>query len=247
MIWQILTQIGLEEKEAKVYLSLLELGSQPVSTIAKKAGIPRTTAYEILDRLMQKGLINRFEKAKVTYFTAQEPQALFRYLSSKRTDIESQEKFLEGEISKLYEIDSKTSIKPRVAFFEGLEGIKAVYEDTLTADGEILAFNNINAYPEGLSEYIWNKYMPSRAEKKILKKVLGTKHNNKSAKQNKKEYRIIKVIPNQFKIDIEINIYNNKIAFISYSNKQFIAAIIENGLIAESMKSIHRLIWSTVK
>ncbi|HMR00956.1 MAG TPA: helix-turn-helix domain-containing protein, partial [Candidatus Gracilibacteria bacterium] len=48
-----LKEVGLSANEANVYLTLLTLGPNPVSTVAKKANLNRSSCYTILDRLMQ--------------------------------------------------------------------------------------------------------------------------------------------------------------------------------------------------
>lgn len=74
MLAKILQNIGLTEKEAKVYLACLELGPQPVSEIAKKARINRVTAYDILEKLLKKGLVNFVTKEKIKFFNATDPR-----------------------------------------------------------------------------------------------------------------------------------------------------------------------------
>jgi sugar-specific transcriptional regulator TrmB len=53
-----LLQLGLSEKEAAVYLALLSLGKGTVTSITRKAGINRTTGYDILNALATKGIVS---------------------------------------------------------------------------------------------------------------------------------------------------------------------------------------------
>ena len=53
-----LQSLGFSEKEATVYVALLELGRGTVTEIARRAGINRTTGYDILDSLAGKGVGN---------------------------------------------------------------------------------------------------------------------------------------------------------------------------------------------
>lgn len=58
-----LQKLGLTQKEAVIYMATLELGiASPTSTIAKKANILRTTAYNILNSLVQKGIVVAYDK-----------------------------------------------------------------------------------------------------------------------------------------------------------------------------------------
>jgi predicted DNA-binding transcriptional regulator len=57
-----LEKLGLNEKEAKVYLALLELGQDTVQNIAQRASITRPTTYNILDALVKKGLTTQVDQ-----------------------------------------------------------------------------------------------------------------------------------------------------------------------------------------
>ena len=54
---QVLENLGLSEKEAEIYLALLELGTGTVVEVAKKSGVKRPTAYLVLDELKKMGYI----------------------------------------------------------------------------------------------------------------------------------------------------------------------------------------------
>jgi len=60
--------LGLTEGEAKVYLSLLELGSSTIGPIIKKANIASSNVYDILNRLLKKGIVSYILKQKIKYF-----------------------------------------------------------------------------------------------------------------------------------------------------------------------------------
>ena len=53
---EILKNIGLSPKEAKVYLAVLKLKKGLITSIAEQAGVNRTTTYDILEYLNKKGL-----------------------------------------------------------------------------------------------------------------------------------------------------------------------------------------------
>jgi len=50
----ILEQYGFSEKEAKVYMAGLELGSAPASSIARCSGENRATVYSVIRELIKK-------------------------------------------------------------------------------------------------------------------------------------------------------------------------------------------------
>lgn len=77
-----LMEFGLDDKEAKIYLAILELGGESVLQIAKKAKLNRVSTYEALKSLSKMGLISSFTKGKRVHYGAADPDRL-SYLLSK--------------------------------------------------------------------------------------------------------------------------------------------------------------------
>ena len=61
---KILENIGLTDGEIKVYLALIKLGSSTSGPITDKSGVSRSKIYNILERLIQKGLVSYTIKEK---------------------------------------------------------------------------------------------------------------------------------------------------------------------------------------
>ncbi|MCX6712822.1 MAG: helix-turn-helix domain-containing protein, partial [Candidatus Vogelbacteria bacterium] len=77
---QYLQAIGLSDKEAKVYLANLQLGPSPIQDISRQSGLKRSTVYEIVKTLKDKGLIQTTQHDKKKLFIAEEPANLALYL-----------------------------------------------------------------------------------------------------------------------------------------------------------------------
>jgi len=89
-----LQKLGLTKGESAVYLALLELGESTAGVIAKKAGVSSSKVYEILERLMAKGLAGRVSKSGRMLFSASDPKALERMVAEKKKELDEQEKAL---------------------------------------------------------------------------------------------------------------------------------------------------------
>ena len=63
---QVLSELGLSEGEIKVYMALLKLGSSPVSALKEETKLHRTTIYDFIEKLLNKGLVNHVIKNNVT-------------------------------------------------------------------------------------------------------------------------------------------------------------------------------------
>ena len=76
MLEKILQKLGLNDKEIKIYLTILKLGPSPVRAIAQTADINRGTTYDILKHLRDLGLVSYYHKDKHQYFIAEDPQKI---------------------------------------------------------------------------------------------------------------------------------------------------------------------------
>lgn len=233
---QILSSLGLTDKESKVYLATIETGTQPVAKIAQAANINRVTTYDILEKLKKKGLVSYFTKKKIKYFTATKPETLLDEFEKRTNDLRlalPKFKRLSGEVN-----------HPRVRYFEGLEGIKAIYADTLTSKSEILNFSNSEEIRKQWPNYD-KEYVSKRAKKKIF--LRGIAPHDKAGetvhKEDKKFNREMRLMPTeQFAFTNEINIYDDKVAIISFKD-ELIGMIIESPEIANSQRAIFNNCW----
>ena len=149
MIKNVLQNIGLNSKEIKVYLTALDLGTQPASIIARRINIPRNTTRFLLDKLVAKGLIKKTAKANTQLYTPEEPKNLINLLERQRVNENAE---INEKISQLNEVMAELesryrpeSTKPKVTFYEGDDGLVKVYEDTLTSSETIRSFASFDA------------------------------------------------------------------------------------------------------
>lgn len=236
MLTKILQNIGLTSKEAQVYLANLEVGLAPVSTIALRAKMNRVTSYDILEKLIQKGLVSFVTKDKIKYFCATDPELVVN-------DFQSKTKALEQALPDLKRLHGDTT-HPRVHYYEGVEGIKRIYADTLTSQTEILNYCNsqeIRNFWPGYDE----EYVKERAKRKIyLRGIAPHDHYGQEVQsQDQESYREIRLVSKeQFNFTNEINIYENKVAIISCKS-ELIGMIIESPEIANTQRSIFKMVW----
>jgi len=73
MIQEALQELGLNRRESICYTALLELGSSKTGAIVKKTGIPSSKIYEILDKLINRGLVSYIKIGKIKHYQASDP------------------------------------------------------------------------------------------------------------------------------------------------------------------------------
>lgn len=233
---KILTNLGLNTKEAGIYLACIEKGTSAVSELAQSAKINRVTTYDILEKLKSKGLVSFFTKKKIKYFSATDPEIVLDEYEKRTNDFRQ---FL----PKFKQLTGETS-HPRVRYFEGLEGIKTIYADTLTSKTEILNYANTEEIRKNWPNYD-SEYVAKRAKKQIFLKGIAPhdKAGEILKKEDEKYYRNIKLVPaNEFDFTNEINIYDDKVAIISFKD-ELIGMIIESHEIANSQRTIFNMCW----
>jgi sugar-specific transcriptional regulator TrmB len=241
-----LKELGFPEKEANVYLAILELGKGTVSQISRKADINRTTGYDILDSLVNKGLVSVSGKEPKQEFVAESPDKLKMFLEEQVARMKTHADRAEQLIPKLQSIHN-IGDRPRVRFYEGLEGLKEVYEDTLTAHEPIRAYATFDDMHRTLPHY-FPEYYRRRAEKGISIRgiIPDTEAARDRVQRNREETRQTALVPaDKYYFSPEIDVYDDKIMIASWREK--LGIIIESKEIADAMKKIYELAWAEAK
>lgn len=233
----IVKQLGLTEKEAHIYLSCLRSGQSPVSIIAKKAKYNRVSTYDILKRLNTMGIVSFCVQNDIRQFSAVDPETVLRNFDNRVREFE---KAL-PELRSLQKIHGK---KPKVRYFEGVNGIKMVYEDTLTASTEILNYSNSKIIRHYWPEYD-TEYVKLRTEKEIFLRGISPldEFGQKVREENEQNFRNIRLVSAQeFHFTNEINIYDDKTAICSFQDEP-IGVIIQSKEIADTQRDIFKMAW----
>lgn len=239
MLTQTLQNIGFTEKEAKIYLASLELGATTASFIAEKAGLNRVTTYEILKGLAEKRVVNIFTKNNIKYFIPENPYSIIE--ETKRRALLAEE-----ALPQLLSIYNTHPQKPKITFYEGEEGLKKIYKDTLTAENGILTITNAGYLIKRLTEKFHSHYIEERVKKNIQVKsiTLDDQAGKKAKEEGLKVLRETRLVPKkEFNFTNEIQIYNNKVAVISCQEEP-IGLIIESKEIANSFRNVFRMAWN---
>lgn len=238
---QLLQKLGFSTNETRVYLAALETGLSSAQQIAQQAGVKRTTAYSVLSYLVNRGVVAKAKIKGKNRFLAEPPERLL-------TLIDELERGIKEVLPQLEAVYNKQETKPKITFYEGERAVQKIYDDTLIEKpGEILEWNT-NAYFEGKTDvdpdYIKKRVALNIKARRIAGK--GSKWDTKHKYLDQKELSQTVIIPKDiFDPKIEVNIYNNKVAFLNYAENM--SVIIESRAIADAMRQAYELSWKGAK
>jgi len=238
-----LKELGLSDGQIRVYSGVLELGTSNLNSIHEKTGIERRNIYDILNKLIEKGLISYItERGKRTY-QCTHPNKILEEIHAKQATL----KVLEEEvpqIKNLYE-SSKPEIKAEV--YRGDESIKALMNEALEYKETYWIGGNSGI--ENTTLKIWFKHwMQRRIEKKLKMYDLvdyGTYLEDFKPLDKdklKKSYYEYYQLPKELRSPMVILIFGNKVAQILWSQQSF-AFVLDSAEIKESFMKYFNYFW----
>lgn len=231
----ILCENGFSEKEAQVYITNLQLGQAPVSSIARHMHENRVTIYSILKSLANKGIVNSSTKKNTTYYSVVQPELLVKRMTQKVDR-------LQQAVPELLALTSKMNTPVKTQFFEWIEGLKTMYHDILDTGTDIKAFLWAQAVDEEFKSYLNTYYLPKRISKKIFAQVILPDNalTRAYAKEDKKWYRkTVMISKDIFNLQSEVNIYGgNKVCIAMFSSAELSGICIESKDLHDTLSGI---------
>jgi predicted transcriptional regulator len=233
----VLEQLGFEPKEIRVYLATLKSGIAPVSIIAKRCRMNRTTAYVILKKLASRGIAEFFLRKTTRYYSVISPDKL-AVLFQQRIDT-----FKEA-IPNIAVLSESFIRRPQIAFYEGKEDLRRLYEDYTRSTTEVLNY----FHPEKLYDALGFDFVKGtvRARMKNKKKIRCILPDTPMARDlfnaQKDENRDVLLVPaSKWRIDVEIILYDDKMCLFSF--EEDLGLLIESKDIVSTQKAIFELAW----
>jgi HTH-type transcriptional regulator, sugar sensing transcriptional regulator len=242
-IVHVLQSVGLDSKQSQLYVAGLQLGTAPASDYAKATGLNRITSYNLLEEMVHKGYFTVVKKVRAKWYAPVSPE----YVALEaRKNVQA----LERALPELRSLQGAKYRKPRVRFFEGWEGVRHVYEDTLTAETELLNFANSAVVRQFWPNYD-DEYVSERVKLGI--RLRGIAPDDAMGRRvhgdDQEKLRQIRLVPAaDFDFRNEINIYDHKVAICSFDSgmkgdKDMFGVIIESKEVAETQRQIFEMAW----
>ncbi len=236
--------------EQKVYLYGITMPPLAVSSLAKNVSTTRSNAYNVIDSLESKGLCWNLGAEYGRKIKFAPPEKLSELNKSKIRSLESLEEDIKY-LSKLLESKKYKGplTQPRVQYFEGTEGVKKLYSDSLTTkDGLIRTAVYEGIYERFGKEYVTN-YIQERYKRKIKNKILYAEsltQFNKNYEDDPTHNREVRIPPKTINFDSMIMIYDSRVAIITMSHEIF-GTLIDSVDFSNTMKGWFDTVWNISK
>jgi|SRR3989344_4313546 len=244
MIRQALERIGLTEGECQVYEALLALGLSRTGVITKRASIASSKVYEVLHRLLNKGLVSYVVKNGVRYYDATPPERLIDFLEERKEGLAEAQADIQKIIPALKAKQGKAEQRNQTVVYLGLEGPKIVLREILDAgklgESHYGFGTDVDPYAQHLPHALRN-YIAECKKYKFKQRLLFAKgflSPNTEAE--------IRYLSPEYLLPVRTMIYGNKVAIVDFT-KPVTTIVIEKKEVADSYRKHFELLWKIAK
>lgn len=241
---QTLKAVGLNDNEAKTYLCLLGLGPQSVSTIAKKTRLNRSSCYITMERLMQKGFVEKVIQENNSPFRAVEPMYVLDQLKNNHYDLESKIDNLGMALKDFDQLQKGYEGKPKVIFFQDENGFRNALENTFTSTEPLRCYASLEELSDFMTDYMPHYYQ-KRVQQGLRVRAIypATEKSFRHKMRDKAELRESRLVPVDYDFHLDVMIYDHKVVITSLKEK--FGIVIESKDMAEAQKKIFDLVWTS--
>lgn len=241
---QFLKAFGATEKGAAAFLTLLELGAQPVGVMAKQLELPRSSTYLLMSQLKALGLVEEFEQHGIRYVQCMPVSSFEVLLKTREKQIRQLYGMFLDSRSNLEGLQNQLSVTPQVKYYDRKSDVERMVEVVLKA-GDMDAIFNPAAVKHIMPDYY--KSVPAKMKSEGVK-FRGLLMNCLEAKIYKKLYNSpdhqIKILPAEMKFSAGFIVAKNVIYMIAYDALQFSGIEIHNSFLAETHRQVFNELWT---
>jgi sugar-specific transcriptional regulator TrmB len=238
MYESVLQELGFSRNEAKVYLTLLKLGSTKTGALVKETGLHRVIVYDVLNSLIKKGFASYVKRGNWKYFQAVDPDELLNLLEERKRRIE-------GILPELKKLKKPAVENVKVEVYRGKEGLKTGLNDILKEGRDYYMIGYTGA-ARHLARHWFAHWQKRRAKMKLRRTILFPDYMRG---QDVTKYPITmkKFLPKGYFTPASTIIYGvDKILIFLPFTDDFLGIIIKSREVWESYKSEFDVLWNSL-
>lgn len=254
-IYEHFETLGFHKSEVVVYINLVELGKANASSIAKKANLPRSTVYSVLDGLIKKGVVSFEQSKKTTWFLANNPKALIRMVENERKEQEEllhSKTIIAKELSSLIEphFQKTTYSVPKLQFFEGKANVNNMLYDHSKIWQKSIA--NVDYTWWGYQDHTlvehykdWLDYHWSIMLEKERVQLFSNHSKIEKKLKGKIPRREIKLVPKNYNFTSTIWILGEYVVTFNTAKEPHYAFQLKDAVYARNQRQMFELLWES--
>lgn len=246
----LIQKAGLTEGEAKVYIALLELDSSTTGPLIDKSKVARSFIYNILEKLIHKGLVSYTVKNGKKFYQATLLSKIIEYIEKRKQELDKNKEEIIKILPKFEQI-RKTKPVTDIQVYEGFRGIQTVFEkyhDRLKKGDETLTLG-VPPFQEDKYHNYWEEDHIKRTKKGIKNRMLFNKNTDIKILKHRNEFKgcDARYMDSDIKTPAWIFIYKDVTGIFMQHQKEPLAVEIVNKEIAETFKAYFEDYWKKSK
>ncbi len=238
-----LLELGLTEKEAYIYVAMLELGPTSVQEVAKKSKVNRTTVYNSLKDLQRRGLMSCIEQGSKILYIAESPVSLKLFLEHQGHELKKRQKKMEESLPFFMALYNSLARKPRVRYFEGPDGMSEIREIMMDSRGEYLSFTAIDEMSLEYSNAVNEGQRKRMARRMHGKYMYALKSGCIHPEVDLRSWEVRKIPYEDTPCNGEINIVDHKVGVYTFSRIGIMGFIVESAERADLFRALFQTAW----
>lgn len=238
-----LIEIGLSEKEAKIYVFLLSVDNANASEISKKTKINRTTIYPVMDSLIETGLAEEVVKNDKNLFRALSPEKIETFIENQKIKLYEKSKVAKSMIPKFKTIYRGDGERPIVEYYDGKDQVLSASKNIFSENNNenvIYAIYPRDEIENNFSSTDLKEVRSARIKRGIKSKTIYTYKKGIYNPDDMGDR--LRIDHNRYKISSEINVYG-EVVRIHTMGKRFGTIFIKSSDVAETIKTMFKLIF----
>ena len=237
-----LALLGLSERDYRIYLTLLQLGSAPLRQIAEKTEVSRGTVHDTLKRLIELGIVSYVDAKTHRHFTAEDPQTLRALATRKEVAIKEARQKIDAMLPELRNMAGVEGARPVVRYYEGRLGVKAILEDVLEHTATLKTKEYRVYSSAGIRDLIlqsWPRFSDVRKRRGISVRSIAIGDGGKTVGLDERKW-----LTRKENAPTYIFLYGRKTAYVAQIGVgKLFGVIIEDGGIATTQRRIFDMLW----
>lgn len=238
-------KLGFSAGEGKVYEAIMNSDNATLQHVHEQTGIERRNVYDIINKLISKGLVSYFTENGRKVYRLNSPKNILTYLEEEEKGLNGKKELLTSELPSLMKLYEAAKPEFDVRIYRGREAVRAVFNESLEfRDVHFIGGN------WGMVKYLGKEWVDRWMEKRSAKKtwmhdILTSPVKYMVDYPIPKHYYEFRVLPPEFGSPNVIFIFGNRVVNLFWGENIF-AFEIENEDIAKSYLSYFNYLWKTL-